>query len=52
MSRLPSLVPREVIAALKRAGFEERRQRGNDKMPKAGRVSSFLSTLVKCRGER
>ena len=29
MSRLPSLVPREVIAALKRAGFKERRQRGS-----------------------
>ncbi len=28
MSRLPSLTPREVVAALKKAGFEERRQRG------------------------
>lgn len=29
MSRLPSLTPREVVSALKRAGFEERRQRGS-----------------------
>ena len=29
MSRLPSLTPREVVVALKRAGFEERRQRGS-----------------------
>jgi predicted RNA binding protein YcfA (HicA-like mRNA interferase family) len=29
MSRLPSLTPREVVAALKKAGFEERRQRGS-----------------------
>ena len=29
MSRLPALTPREVVAALKKAGFEERRQRGS-----------------------
>ena len=29
MSRLPSLTPRQVVAALKKAGFEERRQRGS-----------------------
>ncbi len=29
MTRFPTLTPREVIAALKRAGFEERRQRGS-----------------------
>jgi predicted RNA binding protein YcfA (HicA-like mRNA interferase family) len=29
MSRLPTLTPREVAAALMRAGFEERRQRGS-----------------------
>ncbi|HIJ64710.1 MAG TPA: type II toxin-antitoxin system HicA family toxin [Candidatus Hydrogenedentes bacterium] len=29
MSRLPSLAPRVVVAALKRPGFEERRQRGS-----------------------
>ncbi|MBI2426052.1 MAG: type II toxin-antitoxin system HicA family toxin [Candidatus Hydrogenedentes bacterium] len=29
MSRIPSLTPREVVTALKRAGFEELRQRGS-----------------------
>ena len=29
MTRLPSLTPREVATALKRAGFEELRQRGS-----------------------
>jgi predicted RNA binding protein YcfA (HicA-like mRNA interferase family) len=29
MSRLPSLTSRDVVAALKRAGFRERRQRGS-----------------------
>lgn len=29
MTRLPVLTPREVVAALKRAGFEEIRQRGS-----------------------
>lgn len=29
MGRLPSLTPREVIAALKRAGFEQVRQHGS-----------------------
>ena len=29
MSRLPSLTPRQVVAALKKAGFQERRQRGS-----------------------
>ena len=29
MSRLPSLTPREVVSALKKAGFQERRQRGS-----------------------
>ena len=29
MSTLPVLSPRQVVAALKKAGFEERRQRGS-----------------------
>lgn len=29
MSRLPSLTPREIVAALKKGGFEQRRQRGS-----------------------
>lgn len=29
MTRLPSLTPRQVVAALKKAGFEERRRRGS-----------------------
>ena len=29
MSRLPRVSPREVVAALKRAGFDELRQRGS-----------------------
>ncbi len=29
MSRLPTVTPRQVVAALKRAGFEEQRQRGS-----------------------
>ncbi len=29
MSPLPVLTPRQVVAALKKAGFEERRQRGS-----------------------
>jgi len=29
MSRLPALTPRQVVAALKKAGFEERRRRGS-----------------------
>ena len=29
MSRLPALTPRELVAALKRAGFVEHRQRGS-----------------------
>ena len=28
MSRLPTVTPRQVVAALKRDGFEERRRRG------------------------
>jgi len=29
MSRLPAITSREAVAALKKAGFEERRQRGS-----------------------
>lgn len=29
MSRLPTVTPRQVVAALKRAGFKEQRQRGS-----------------------
>ncbi|HNR29908.1 MAG TPA: type II toxin-antitoxin system HicA family toxin [Candidatus Hydrogenedentes bacterium] len=29
MEKIPALTPRKVVAALKRAGFKERRQRGS-----------------------
>jgi len=44
MSPLPSLTPREVVAAFKRAGFVERRQRGSHLImsnPQSGQIISI-----------